>query len=225
MSSQSVASSGGGGGGGGGEPLKGISSAVALIPNAASKRVAIVHTEWNEPIISALVAGAVAELKRHGVREENLHITSVPGAFELPFAARAAMGPCTTLGVKSEERLGSVRLAPHVVICIGCLIKGSTMHFEYISEAVCQGIMRLNNTTNVPVIFGVLECLTELQARERAGLAPGGTNHGVEWAASALKMANVAAELQVMNGGIASTVLPVPHTARGNLGKPFTHPV
>jgi hypothetical protein len=67
--------------------------------------------------------------------------------------------------------------------------------------------MRLNTTANVPVIFGVLECLTELQAQERAGLAPGGHNHGVEWAASALKMANVAVALQA-GGAVASTLPP-----------------
>lgn len=179
-------------GGGGGGGLKGIAAATALIPSAASKRVAIVHTEWNAAVIGALVAGAVSELKRHGVRDENIVITAVPGAFELPFGARAAMG--------SDP-------APHAVICIGCLIKGATMHFEYISEAVCQGIMRLNTTANVPVIFGVLECLTELQAQERAGLAPGGHNHGIEWAASALKMANVAVALQA-GGAVASTLPP-----------------
>jgi 6,7-dimethyl-8-ribityllumazine synthase len=174
--------------GGGGGGLKGIAAATALIPNAATKRVAIVHTEWNAAVIGALVAGAVAELKRHGVLDENIVITTVPGAFELPFGARAALSP-RVFGVGAGY-------APHVVICIGCLIKGATMHFEYISEAVCQGIMRINTTTNVPVIFGVLECLTELQAQERAGLTEGGHNHGVEWAASALKMANTAAALQ-----------------------------
>ena len=178
--------SGGGGGGG----LKGIAAATALIPNAATKRVAIVHTEWNATVIGALVAGAVSELKRHGVLDENIVISTVPGAFELPFGARAALSP------------GAFPDAPHVVICIGCLIKGATMHFEYISEAVCQGIMRINTTTNVPVIFGVLECLTELQAQERAGLTEGGHNHGVEWAASALKMANVAAALQEKTGAV-----------------------
>jgi 6,7-dimethyl-8-ribityllumazine synthase len=165
----------------GGSAIKGI-AASTLIPGASSKRVAIVHTEWNAAIISALVGGAVAELRRHGVREENILVTTVPGAFELPFGARAAM-----------SSVGGA--PPHVVICVGCLIKGATMHFEYISEAVCQGIMRLNTSTNVPVIFGVLECLTEHQAQERAGLAPGGHNHGVEWAASALKMASVAERL------------------------------
>ena len=65
------------------------------------------------------------------------------------------------------------------------------MHFEYICEAVTQGIMRLNLDTGVPVLFGVLCCLTEEQAQARAGLTPDGHNHGVEWAQSAVAMANI----------------------------------
>lgn len=110
----------------------------------------------------------------------------VPGAFELPYAAERMQASCD------------------VVLCIGCLIKGSTMHFEYISEAVAQGIMRLNQRNDSqehaeavwrgwrsPVIYGVLECLTEAQALERAGLVPGSHNHGTEWAQSALRMAAI----------------------------------
>ncbi len=93
-----------------------------------------------------------------------------------------------------------------MVLCIGCLIKGETLHFEYISEAVAQGIMRLNSAGPVPsgaaqgsaapswrapVIYGVLECLTEAQALARAGLVPGSHNHGTEWAQSALRMAEI----------------------------------
>ena len=105
----------------------------------------------------------------------------MPGAFELPFAAERLQASCT------------------VVLCIGCLIKGDTMHFEYISEAVAQGLMRLNEARpgaqgwRCPVIYGVLECLTEAQALARAGLVPGSHNHGTEWAQSALRMAEVAA--------------------------------
>lgn len=112
--------------------------------------------------------------------------TQVPGAFELPYAAERMQASCD------------------VVLCIGCLIKGSTMHFEYISEAVAQGIMRLNQRNDSqehaeavwrgwrsPVIYGVLECLTEAQALERAGLVPGSHNHGTEWAQSALRMAAI----------------------------------
>ena len=78
------------------------------------------------------------------------------------------------------------------VICIGCLIKGSTMHFEYISGAVAQGIMDLQLASGSPVIFGVLTCLTEEQAFERAGIPVGnqkGHNHGIDWGTTAVEMA------------------------------------
>ena len=103
------------------------------------------------------------------------HQIQVPGSYELPFAARTVLDDSD------------------VVICIGCLIKGDTMHFEYICEAVTQGIMRLNtdHPSCTPVIFGVLACLTEEQALIRAGLVPGGKNHGIEWAQSALEMAAI----------------------------------
>jgi 6,7-dimethyl-8-ribityllumazine synthase len=151
-------------------------TAEALIPGAASMRIAIVHTQWNPAIVGALVAGATRELLRHGVPAASISTSVVPGAFELPLGARLALAQPT------------LAARPDAVLCIGCLIKGETMHFEYISEAVCQGLMRLNLDHSKPVIFGVLECLTEGQALARAGLAPGSHNHGVEWAASALQM-------------------------------------
>jgi 6,7-dimethyl-8-ribityllumazine synthase len=106
----------------------------------------------------------------------------VPGSYELVYGAKALIASSNV----------------DAVLCIGCLIKGDTMHFEYICEAVTQGIMRLNvdsspalNPTNVPVIFGVLAVLNEEQAKARAGLLPGKHNHGVEWAVSALQMAAI----------------------------------
>ena len=113
----------------------------------------------------------------------------VPGAFELPRVAKHVQ----------DHAVNTSGMVTDAIICIGCLIKGETMHFEYISEAVCQGIMRLNTRDGPhhaerwypPVIFGVLECLNEEQALTRSGLLPGGHNHGIEWAQSALRMANV----------------------------------
>ncbi len=101
----------------------------------------------------------------------------VPGAFELPLAAKRAAE--------------SVATPFDAIICIGCLIKGETMHFEYICEAVSQGVMRVGLDANVPVVFGVLAVLNEAQARARAGLGDGAHNHGVEWAQSAVKMARL----------------------------------
>ena len=71
----------------------------------------------------------------------------------------------------------------------GCLIKGETMHFDYICEAVSQGIMKLGLDSGVPIVFGVLTCLTEQQAMTRAGLVKGGHNHGLDWGKTAIEMA------------------------------------
>ena len=75
------------------------------------------------------------------------------------------------------------------VIAIGTLVKGSTMHFEYICQATSDGIMKVGLETGVPAIFGVLTCLTIEQSLERAGLTPGGHNHGADWGATAVEMA------------------------------------
>lgn len=97
----------------------------------------------------------------------------VPGSYELPFAAKWMI---ETYKVDA-------------VIAIGTLIKGSTMHFEYICQATSDGIMKVGLDTGVPVIFGVLTCLTIEQSLERAGLAEGGHNHGHDWGATAVEMA------------------------------------
>jgi 6,7-dimethyl-8-ribityllumazine synthase len=75
------------------------------------------------------------------------------------------------------------------LIAIGVLIKGETMHFEYIADAVSQGLMRVGLDTGVPVIFGVLTVLTDEQAKARAGLTPNGHNHGEDWGLAAVEMA------------------------------------
>jgi 6,7-dimethyl-8-ribityllumazine synthase len=157
--------------------MKGISSDL-IQPNLSensSLRIAIVHTQWNAAIITALVEGAKSELQRLGVY--NIHIEQVPGAYELPLGAH-----CALTSYSYPEPVVAV-------ICIGCLIKGETMHFEYICEAVTQGIMRLNLDHKKPVIFGVLAVMNESQAQARAGIGEGSHNHGVEWAQSAVKMA------------------------------------
>ena len=97
----------------------------------------------------------------------------VPGSYELPFAAKWMI---ETYKVDA-------------VIAIGTLIKGSTMHFEYICQATSDGIMKVGLDTGVPVIFGVLTCLTIEQSLERAGLTEGGHNHGHDWGATAVEMA------------------------------------
>lgn len=141
--------------------------------NGNGLRIGICHTQWNKEIVGSLVSGCEQELKAQGVSE--VIVVAVPGSYELPYGASQMISAYNLDGV----------------VCIGCLIKGDTMHFEYISEAVTQGIMRINLDTGAPVLFGVLTCMTEEQARLRAGLESTGHNHGVEWAQSVVEMAQL----------------------------------
>lgn len=141
-------------------------------------RIGILHARWNSKIISALVDGAIERLKSFGVKEQNIIVESIPGSFELPYG--------TKLLVEKQKKLGQPLDA---VIPIGVLIKGSTMHFEYICDSVTHQLMRLNFELNLPVIFGVLTCITEEQAEARAGLIEGKMhNHGEDWGAAAVEM-------------------------------------
>ncbi|SCU80985.1 LAFA_0C02146g1_1 [Lachancea sp. 'fantastica'] len=144
--------------------------------NGSGLKVGIVHARWNRQVIDALVKGAIDKMLSLGVKEEDIHVETVPGSFELPFAAK-----------KLSEKYHF-----DVVIPIGVLIKGSTMHFEYISDATTQALMRLQESINIPVIFGLLTCLTEEQALARAGLdeAKSMHNHGEDWGAAAVEMAS-----------------------------------
>lgn len=142
-------------------------------------RIGILHARWNATIIDALVKGAIARLRELGVKEENIIVESVPGSFELPYGTR--------LFLEKQDKLGEPLDA---VIPIGVLIKGSTMHFEYICDSVTHKLMNLNFEIGVPVIFGVLTCLTDEQAEARAGLIEGKMhNHGEDWGAAAVEMA------------------------------------
>ena len=136
-------------------------------------RVGVIHTRWNEEIVTSLTMACCEELEKNGVRADDITLEIVPGAFELPFAAKKMI---------ETKRFDAV-------VCIGTLIKGDTMHFEYICESVSRAIMDLGLQSGIPVIFGVLTCLTEGQAKARSGLAKG-HNHGVDWALAAIEMAN-----------------------------------
>ena len=133
-------------------------------------RFAIVVSRFNEEITRGLLAGAREALAEAGVREDDIAVVHVPGAFEIPLAAKRA--------AESRQFAG--------VICLGCLIKGDTMHFEYIADAAAHGIMRVGLDTGIPVTFGVLTTLTDEQAERRA--APGPDNKGREAALAALGM-------------------------------------
>merc|ERR1719218_191564 len=110
-------------------------------------------------------------LKACNVQSEDITLEHVAGSYEVPFGAQVL------LGTKKFD----------AVVCIGCLIKGATMHFEYICEAVTQGIMRLGLDYKKPVIFGVLAVLTEEQAKERAGLVGTHGNSGTDWGVTAVE--------------------------------------
>ena len=112
-------------------------------------------------------------MKELKVKEENIFIKEVPGAYELPYAA------------KLLAMSGTV----DAIICCGVLIKGDTFHFEYISEAVTSGIMNVNLVTMTPVVYGVLNCLDEAQVKKRCSNEDGGHNHGEDWGKTAVEMA------------------------------------
>jgi 6,7-dimethyl-8-ribityllumazine synthase len=143
----------------------------AFIPDGSSMKVGIVVSGWNEEITAALLEGALNTLQEHGVEENNILVRNVPGSFELPFGAR----------IVAEQ------FNPHAVICIGCVIRGETPHFEFICQGVTHGIAELNLDYDIPFIFGVLTTDNLKQAMERAGGKHG--NKGVEAAVTALKMA------------------------------------
>jgi 6,7-dimethyl-8-ribityllumazine synthase len=141
------------------------------VQGAAGFRFAVLISRFNESITSALRDGARAALQEAGVADADVDEVNVPGAFELPQAARA---------MAETGRFDAV-------ICLGCVIRGETPHFEYISAAAAHGLMAAAGETGVPMAFGVLTTDTEAQARERAG--PGADNKGREAAAVAIEMA------------------------------------
>ncbi|NLL31658.1 MAG: 6,7-dimethyl-8-ribityllumazine synthase [Clostridiales bacterium] len=140
---------------------------------AQGLKFGIVIGRFNEFIGSKLLSGAIDGLKRHGVKEEDIEITWVPGAFEIPLAAKKM--------AKTNKYDG--------VICLGAVIKGSTPHFDYVSSEVSKGIASVSLETELPVIFGVLTTDTITQAIERAGTKAG--NKGYDAAITAIEMANL----------------------------------
>lgn len=140
---------------------------------AQGLKFGIVAGRFNDFIGSKLVSGAIDGLKRHGVNEEDIEITWVPGAFEIPLVAKKM--------AKTKNYDG--------VICLGAVIKGSTPHFDYVSSEVSKGIASVSLETEVPVIFGVLTTDTIEQAIERAGTKAG--NKGYDAAVTAIEMANL----------------------------------
>ena len=149
---------------------------------ASGCRFAIVVSHFNEKITDGLLKGARQALAEASVRDEDVTVLRVPGAFEIPVTALRA------------AETGHF----DAVICIGCLIKGETTHFEYIAGAACQAIADAAAATGVPMALGVLTTLTEEQATERAAEGPG--NKGREAALTAVEMATLFRQLQDGSG-------------------------
>jgi 6,7-dimethyl-8-ribityllumazine synthase len=141
--------------------------------DASGLRIAIIVSRFNDFVTDRLLAGAQDALMAAGAVPEAIDTVSVPGAYEIPQAARAAAST------------GSY----DAVVCLGCLIRGETPHFEYISEAVAHGIMSASAETDVPMTFGVLTTNSAEQALERA--VPGNANKGWEAAMAAVEMATL----------------------------------
>jgi 6,7-dimethyl-8-ribityllumazine synthase len=149
-----------------------------LVPDAGNMRFGIVVSDWNSEITWKMLEGSIATLLKHGASEENIIVRHVPGSFEL------------TIGAQFIVEYDDV----DAVICLGCIIRGETPHFNYISQGVTQGITQLNLEYNIPFIFGVLTTDNLQQARDRAGGIHG--NKGDEASVTAIKMAALQREME-----------------------------
>ncbi|MDT3960009.1 6,7-dimethyl-8-ribityllumazine synthase [Staphylococcus kloosii] len=136
-------------------------------------KVAIVVSRFNDFITNRLLDGAKDTLVRHEVLENNIDVAYVPGAFEIPLVAKK-------LAQKGKY---------DAVITLGCVIKGSTSHYDYVCNEVSKGVSKANDVADIPVIFGILTTDNIEQAVERAGTKAG--NKGSEAAVSAIEMANL----------------------------------
>ncbi|MGO5797584.1 6,7-dimethyl-8-ribityllumazine synthase [Staphylococcus aureus] len=136
-------------------------------------KVAIVVSRFNDFITGRLLEGAKDTLIRHDVNEDNIDVAFVPGAFEIPLVA------------KKLASSGNY----DAIITLGCVIRGATSHYDYVCNEVAKGVSKVNDQTNVPVIFGILTTENIEQAVERAGTKAG--NKGAEAAVSAIEMANL----------------------------------
>lgn len=140
---------------------------------AQDLKVGIVASRFNELITSKLISGCVDGLVRHGADDDDITLSWVPGAFEIPMVA------------KKMAQSGKY----DAVICLGAVIRGSTSHYDYVCAEASKGIAAASMQTGVPVIFGVLTTDTIEQAIERAGTKAG--NKGYDCALSAIEMANL----------------------------------
>lgn len=140
-------------------------------------KFAIIASRFNDFITSKLLDGAVDALLRHGAKEEDIDIIRVPGAFEIPLAAKKA----------------AMKKTYHALVCLGTVIRGATPHFDYVAGEVSKGIATVSLEAGVPIAFGVITCDTIEQAVERAGTKSG--NKGFDAAVTAIEMVHVMKKL------------------------------
>ncbi|EQH45232.1 6,7-dimethyl-8-ribityllumazine synthase [Clostridioides difficile] len=136
-------------------------------------KIGIINSRFNEFITSKLLSGAEGCLLRHDVSPENIEIVWVPGAFEIPLVAQKM--------AKSGKY--------DAIICLGCVIRGATSHYDYVCSEVSKGIAKVSLDSELPVIFGIVTTENIEQAIERAGTKAG--NKGYDCAMNALEMANL----------------------------------
>lgn len=141
--------------------------------DAKGLRVGLLVSRFNSFVSDRLVEGAIDALLRHGAVQEDIHIVRVPGAFEIPPAAR--------------KMAASARY--DAIVCLGAVIRGATPHFDYVSAEVSKGVASVSIDSGIPVLFGVLTTDTIEQAIERAGSKAG--NKGFDAAVAAIEMANL----------------------------------
>ena len=141
-------------------------------------KVGIVVARFNEFITSKLLGGAIDGLKRENVKEEDIEVAWVPGAFEIPLIAKK---------MADSKKYDAV-------ICLGAVIRGATSHYDYVCSEVSKGVAQVSMSAGIPVMFGVLTTDTIEQAVERAGTKAG--NKGFECAQGAIEMVNLIREMR-----------------------------
>ena len=145
----------------------------AGLPSGAGRRMVVLASRFNEPVVKKLVDGAMEALIKHGVAFDDIDVIWVPGAWELPVAARWLL--------ESERYDG--------IVAVGAVIRGETAHFDYIAAEASRGLAAASAESETPIGFGVLTCDTEEQAEARAGGAHG--NKGWDAAVATLEMADL----------------------------------
>ncbi len=146
--------------------------------DGAGVRLALVVSRFNEAVTTRLLAGAREAISQHGVSEDDVDIVWVPGAFELPLAARR---------LAESHRYDAI-------VCLGAVIRGETPHFEYVSAEAARGVSEVSRDTGVPAVFGVITPDTREQALERTGGSRG--NKGADAVATAIEMVNLLRQLR-----------------------------